>query len=242
MSKILYHYDPKTGLLISYSTAELDVKASKDNPVYIVPANTTFAKPPVVEQVHRIAKFDIKTNSWTVVDDFRGLPVYNKNTKEKVEWKTLGNLPKEYTFKAPDADLAPYLSWGTTDWIVSDEGRAKLIEDIWTIRKSIREAECSSDIEYNGHMIHVDAVSFNDIMLAAQEALISGDMTTSKRWVAADNVDVQLNGNDFIAIARLFGARRQKLVYESNEAWQNDVETSTEDLIKVFKELKQKRG
>ena len=242
MSKILYHYDPKTGLLISYSTAEIDVKASKDKPVYVIPANTTFEKPPVVGQIHRVARFDIKTNSWTVVDDFRGLPVYNKETKEKVEWKDIGNLPKEYTFKVPDIELIPYLSWGTTDWVVSDEGRTKLIDDIWAIRKTLREAECSSDIEYNGHMIHVDAVSFNDIMLAAQEALVSGDMTTSKRWVTADNLDVQLNGNDFIAIARLFGARRQKLVYESNEAWQHDAESSTEELIQIFKELKQKRG
>lgn len=242
MSKILYHYDPKTGLLVSSSIAQIDAKASIDKPVYVVPPNATFEKPPVVSQIHRVAKFDMNSKSWSVVDDYRGLPVVNKTTKEKTTWTKLGNLPKEYTFKTYDEDLKKYVKWDGLNWTIDEEGRTLLLADIWDIRKSIREQECSSDIEYNGNLIHVDAVSFNDIMLAAQEAILSGDMTTSKRWVTADNVDVQLNGNDFIAIAKLFGARRQKLVYESNEAWQRDEEESTESLIEIYREMKEQRG
>ena len=74
-------------------------------------------------------------------------------------------------------------------------------------------------------------------MLAAQEAMLSGDMTTTKRWVTADNVDVQLNGNDFVAIARLYGARRQSLVYKSNEAWQEDTERENDELIELYRSL-----
>ena len=237
MSKILYHYDPETGLLKAQSVAKIDPKASKDEIVYVVPPYSTFQTPPEVHQVYRVARFDINTNSWSIVDDFRGLTAINKQTKESVVWNKIGPLPKEYTFKKIEKDLYRYVTWNGTDWFVDENGRQRLIDDIWELRKNLREQECVSDIEYSGHMIHVDPVSFNDIMLAAQEALLSGDMTTTKRWVTADNVDVQLNGNDFIAIARLYGARRQRLVYESNEAWQHDTEKSTEALIETYRAL-----
>jgi hypothetical protein len=227
---------------IDKTVAQIDVKASVDKPVYVIPSYSTFEKPPVVSQAYRVAKFDMNSRSWSVVDDYRGIPVVNKTTKEKITWTKLGNLPKEYTFKTYDDDLEKYVKWDGLDWTIDDEGRTLLLADIWSIRKSIRELECSSDIEYNGNLIHVDPASFNDIMLAAQEAILSGDMTTSKRWVTADNVDVQLNGNDFIAIARLFGARRQKLVYESNEAWQRDEEESTDSLIEIYREMREQRG
>lgn len=242
MSKKLYHYDPKTGLLVGTSIAQEDVKASSDKPVYLKPLNCTFQVPPVVNNERRVAKFDLETNSWIIVDDFRGLKVVEKATKKVITWNQIGRLPEEYTFKQYDNDLVNYISWIDESWKVSEEGRQLLIDDIWNLRKAIREAECSSDISYNDHLIHVDPTSFNDIMLAAQEALISGDMTTSKRWVTADNLDVQLNGYDFIAIARAYGARRQRLVYESNEAWQEDIQRTNEELVEVYKDLRNYRG
>lgn len=239
MSRILYQYDPKTGLLISSFTIEPDVKASKDGKeVYFCPPNTTFVAPdPNFKQAFRIQKFDVRSNSWIITDDFRGCKVANKNTKEIVVWDKLGPLPKDYTMRLPEDQLVKYVEWGTTGWVLSEQGRTDILDDIWSMRKMKREKECSSDLEYNGHMIHVDATSFNDIMLAAQEAMISEDMTTTKRWVTADNVDVQLNGNDFIAIARLFGSRRQDLVYRSNEAWQEDTQRTDEELIDLYKRL-----
>ena len=81
MSKILYHYDPKTGLFISSSIASIDVKTSVDKEVYIIPPNATLQAPPVVNEPFRVARFNTNTNSWNVVDDFRGRVVYNKETK-----------------------------------------------------------------------------------------------------------------------------------------------------------------
>lgn len=242
MSKILYHYDPKTGLLVSYSEAQLDVKASTNKPVYVIPPNSTFEKPPVVNQPNRVAKFNTKTRSWTTVDDYRGMTVVNKDTKERVVWKEIGFIDNKYTFVDYDDDIKAYIIWNGSEWEISEEGRTKLLDDIWELRKDIREKECSSDLNYNGNMIHVDPVSFNDIMLAAQEAILSNDLTTTKRWVTADNVDVQLSGNDFIAIARMFGERRQRLVYDSNEAWQQDTQETNESLVGIFRELKEMRG
>ena len=238
MSKILYHYDPKTGLLLAQSIAQIDVKASTDGKiVYMIPPNTTFAVPPTNVGPYRVAKYNPALNSWNIVDDFRGRKVVKTSTKEIITWNEIGAIPKGYTFDIYSSDIAKYVEWNGSGWVISEEGRNLLIEDIWTLRKNIREQECSSDLEYNGHLIHVDATSFNDIMLAAQEALISGDMITTKRWVTADNVDVQLNGSDFINIARLFGERRQRLVYESNEAWQQDMERSDTELVEIFRTL-----
>ena len=45
-------------------------------------------------------------------------------------------------------------------------------------------------------------------------------------------------GNDFVEIVRLFGERRQRLVYQSNEDWINDNNASTESLIEIYKSLK----
>ena len=240
MSRIFYKYDPQTGLLISSFEAELDTRATKvaGKEVYFCPPYTTEVAPdPNFNQAYRVQKYDDASKSWIIVDDFRGLKVINKETKEEITWNELGPLPKEYTFKSIPKGLKKYVAWSGTDWSISEEGRDKLLDDIWTIRKILRESTCQSDIEYNGHKIHVDPTSFNDIMLAAQEAMISGDMTTTKRWVTADNVDVQLNGNDFVAIARLYGARRQQLVYKSNEDWQHDTTLTNEELVEVYNKL-----
>lgn len=243
MSKILYKFDPKTGLLISSFEAVLDVKASDrvGKEVYFIPPYTTTVAPNLnFKQAHRVQKFDIDSKSWIIVDDFRGMKVVNKDTKEESTWEKLGPLPKEYTFRTIPKDIKKYVAWSGTEWEVSVSGREKLINDIWDIRKRKRELECTSDLEYKGHMIHVDTTSFNDIMLAAQEALLSGDMTTTKRWVTADNVDVQLNGQDFLAIAKLYGARRQTLVYQSNEAWQEDTTLSNDELVELYRSLMSK--
>lgn len=240
MSRILYKYDPQTGLLISSFEAEIDTRASKQvgKEVYFCPPNTTTVAPdPNFNQSHRVQKYDDASKSWIIVDDFRGMKVFNKTTKEEMIWKEIGPLPKEYTFKSIPTDIKKYVEWTGVSWEVSESGREKLLDDIWYIRKNKREIECTSDIEYNGHKIHVDPTSFNDIMLAAQEALLSGDMTTTKRWVTADNVDVQLNGQDFLAIAKLYGSRRQSLVYQSNEAWQEDTKLSNNELIELYRSL-----
>ena len=36
---------------------------------------------------------------------------------------------------------------------------------------------------------------------------------------------------------RLYGARRQQLVYESNDAWQSDITKTDDELIAMYREL-----
>ena len=239
MSKLLYQYDPETGLLKSSFEAQIDVKMSKNGEtVYLLPPNATFVKPPTTVATLHVAVFDRETNSWKVIKDYRGKQVANIYTKEIITWDKIGDIPENYTLNLYSMDMVDYIEWNGSGWVISGKGRKRLLDEIWILRKSKREQQCSSDLLYKDHMIHVDAVSFNDIMLAAQEALILGDMTTTKRWITADNIDVELNGYDFIQIARLYGERRQALVYESNEAWQQDTERSNAELVAIFKELK----
>ena len=236
MSKIFYRYNPDTGLLVTTYSIVDTYASTADKVVYtILPNSTDIA--PGADIPGKVQFFDKKTNSWRYTEDNRGVKVINKTTKQIVEWDKIGLIPNDYTKLIPEEDTLPYVTWQGTYWDVVGEDRDKLLNDIWEKRKSNRDRQCAADLIYNGHPIHVDAVSFNDITMAAQEALLTQDMSTTKRWVTADDVNVQLCGNDFVAIMRMYGERRQRLVYESNEAWQQDTTKSTEELFTLLRTL-----
>lgn len=234
MSKMFYRYNPDNGLLITAFVGTVDNLASKDGKiVYALPPNVTDIAPG--ENVSgRVQFFDKSSNSWRYTEDNRGKQVINKATKEIKTWDKIGLIPNEYTTDIPDANVLSYMSWQGTYWDIVGEDRDRLLDDIWRLRKQKRDEECASDIVYKGHPIHVDEISFADITLAAQEAIITNDMITTRRWITADDINVQLNGADFVAIMRMYGERRQRLVYESNEAWQRDLNKSTKELITLL--------
>lgn len=245
MSNILYHYDPETGLLISTSHAIVDPleKGEHGEPVFMSIPYTTFVAPAGDVGEGRVQFFDPKSNSWRITIDNRETNVINVKTKEIKKWGKIGPiLDPDYTADIPTSDRLPFVTWVNGEWTVTPGQRDFLLDDIWHIRKLIRDAECASDLEYNGHVYHVDAVSFNDIMLAAQEALLTQDFVTTRRWVTADSIDVQLNGADFVAIMQLYGARRQRLVYSSNEAWQHDTTLTTDALFALRNDLRKQMG
>lgn len=234
MSKMFYRYNPNNGLLITTFAGTVDNLASKDGKIiYALPPNVTDIAPG--ENIPgRVQFFDKSSNSWRYTEDNRGKQVINKSTKEIKTWDEIGLIPNEYTTDIPDANVLSYMSWQGTYWDIVGKDRDRLLDTIWKLRKQKRDAECASDLIYKGHPIHVDEISFVDITLAAQEAIITNDMITTRRWVTADDVNVQLNGADFVAIMRMYGERRQRLVYESNEAWQRDLNKSTKELITLL--------
>ena len=240
MQKKLYHYDAKTGEYLKSSLAQVDAKSSKHSTKYFIPPYSTLEEPPKVLQSYRVAVFDFEYNSWKIVEDYRGQKAINKTTKEITTWTEIGPLPRTMTFVEYDPDLKDYITWSDEkiDWVIDDDGRTRLLNDIWELRKTIRNRKCNEDVIYGGHAVHVDPVSLNDLLLAAQEALLANDMVTTKRWITSDATNVQYNGNDFVEIVRLFGERRQRLVYQSNEDWINDNNASTESLIEIYKSLK----
>ena len=69
-------------------------------PVYMDPPNSTPIEPPKFDK-GKIPVFNEGTNSWALVDDFRGLKVYDKKTKEEVLVTALGALPSNYVLEKP---------------------------------------------------------------------------------------------------------------------------------------------
>lgn len=240
MSNLAYLYNSDTFQYIGCMEMTLDKRHFQNTGIkkYFCPANATTKVPPDPE-ANKIIQFNIFAGCWELVDNFIGQNVIDKSTKIISQVKSIGPIPENLTLNIPSADKVKYLVWSEeiSDWVVSEDGRKLLLDDIWKVRKANRDAMCNSDIEYNGHMIHVDEVSFKDILLAAQEASIA-PANFPKRWITADSTEVMLEAVDFIAILTAYGARRQQLVYTSNEAWANDTTLTNEQLFNLLAELK----
>ena len=232
----LYEYDKDTRLFVREVYAQLNDVATErtGKEVYFVIPYTTETEPPSGVPQGYAAAYNLEEDNWNQIEDHRGQMVYNVELNEIVPYNQLGPIVGPYVAEYPDTDVLKYMRYDGTKFVLN---REQILELIWEMRKTIRDSTCASDLEYNGHMYHVDAVSLNDIMLAAQEAILSQDFTTTKRWVTADDINVLLTGTDFVAIMRLYGDRRQQLVYESNDAWQSDITKTDDELIAVYREL-----
>ena len=232
----LHEYDKDTRLFVREVYAQLNDVATErtGKEVYFVIPYTTETEPPSSVPQGYAAVYNLEEDNWTQIEDHRGQMVYNVELNEIVPYNQLGPIVDPYVAEYPDTEVLKYMRYDGTKFVLN---REQILELIWEMRKTIRDITCASDLEYNGHMYHVDAVSLNDIMLAAQEAILAQDFTTTKRWVTADDINVLLTGTDFVAIMRLYGARRQQLVYESNDAWQSDITKTDDELIAMYREL-----
>lgn len=82
-----------------------------------LPANCTDIEPPK-EQAGKVAIYNHDKASWDLVDDYRGITVFNTVTGEPVYISELGTLPKDTTLLAPDG---PYQKWNGKEWVKDDE-------------------------------------------------------------------------------------------------------------------------
>ena len=113
-----------------------------------------------------------------------------------------------------------------------------ILDQIWDRMKDLRNKKCNADLEYNGHLYHVDSVSLNDLTLAAQSYQMTG-RTEPMRWVTADDIDVQLTGSDFVQILQAYANRRAEQVYWSNDQWRVYTEFTMDALVAVLDGLDQ---
>lgn len=98
---LVYEYDKKTKEYIGTNTAYVDPVASEKakKKIYALPIYTTEIKPPKTGK-GEVAVFN--NGKWSIEKDYRGLVVYNINTREAVRWATIGELPKEYATNLPE--------------------------------------------------------------------------------------------------------------------------------------------
>ena len=234
----LYLFDKETFEYRGAIIKQKDVEASlaEHRTVYFKVPYSTDIKPPTTIIPNKVLVFDPNAGAWDYIDDFRHTRVINVETKEVVEYGKLGPIEYPFSSNIPNRSHLQYIAYSEENgWQVSD--RESLLSDIWKMRKTIRDWQCDQDIEYNGHLIHVDKRSYNDLLLAAQEILLTGDRSISKTWITADVESITLTGEDFINILHSYGMRRQRLVYESNEAWKRDETMSNDVLLDVCDEL-----
>lgn len=86
----VYNYDPVTKEFLSVEEAD---KSPLEPDVYLFPANSTTIATPSGLEKHKTPCFNIETKQWSIVDDYREVKLYSKETKEVV-FAALGQTPE----------------------------------------------------------------------------------------------------------------------------------------------------
>lgn len=109
----VYDYSSDTGEYMG--TREAYVVANTG-----LPAGCTDMEPPVAPENH-VAIFKTESQVWILREDHRGKVVYDKDTGLPLVITTIGSLPDNVTYLAPDGE---YKKWDGYEWI--DDPGAKL--------------------------------------------------------------------------------------------------------------------
>ena len=88
----IYNYDPVTKEFLSVEEAD---KSPLEPDVYLFPANSTTIATPSGLEKHKTPCFNIETKQWSIVDDYREVKLYSKETKEAA---VRDYLSHEFTF------------------------------------------------------------------------------------------------------------------------------------------------
>lgn len=78
-----------------------------------LPAHSTDVTPPDIPS-GKVAVFNSSKKKWCLIEDYRGLTVYNTKTAEPICISVLGALPNNVTTIAPDGE---YQNWNGTAWV-----------------------------------------------------------------------------------------------------------------------------
>ena len=114
----IYNYDPVTKEFLSVEEAD---NSPLEPDVYLLPANSTTIATPSDLEKHKTPCFNIETKQWSIVDDYREVKLYSKETKEIV-FAALGQTPEELN-AAPLRPTGDYDSWDelTQTWIYNSD-------------------------------------------------------------------------------------------------------------------------
>lgn len=95
MGKTVYQTDPATGAYVGRAIAEA---SPKEPGVFLIPAGAVEDAPPATGENEAAVR---DGNAWTVVEDHRGITVYDTATGEATQISELGPLPAGVTTVAP---------------------------------------------------------------------------------------------------------------------------------------------
>ena len=173
----VYNYDKTTKEFVGESPA---FDSPLEPGVYLIPSNATTV--PVANAVAgTVAIFDELAQTWTLVDDNRGI-VYNTITNEEFTYHELGELPKTLTKKQKPS--GPF-KWENGEWIldeeVASEAKKKTIkeEKVLKIEKII--VTTSTGKSFDG-----------DEQSQSRMARVLATDSDNVKWKLADNTIVEI--------------------------------------------------
>lgn len=195
---LTYHYDEETKEYTHSEEAFLDPLESKKegSPVYLLPANATFAAPTPQDGYASIWNGE----SWDNIEDNRGKKYWLDTDTYGTpahEMKDLGALPTGAVFTAPTKSLK------------------EAQEDAILLLKQARDNAETEPIEYDGNTYDYDDKA-RERMRIARQALEDG-LTDTLRWTLADNTVTTVNLDTFIHINNQAALRSSQLHTTYNE-------------------------
>lgn len=89
-----------------------------------LPGNSTVIEPPQVGE-NQVAVYNIESESWDIIDDFRGHNIWHKITKKQILVDVIGEIPEKYTHIKPGSDFDV---WDGEKWVkdIAAETRFRL--------------------------------------------------------------------------------------------------------------------
>jgi hypothetical protein len=125
----IYNYDAITKEFLN--TEEADISPLEPD-IYLFPANSTTITAPIDLEEYKTACFSVETNQWVIIDDYREVKLYSKETKEIV-FAALGQTPEALNATILQPTSA-YDTWDelTQTWIYDsslETSEAKLLVD-----------------------------------------------------------------------------------------------------------------
>lgn len=96
---LVYRYDRQTKEYIGSTPAFLDKVATtrKGTEVYLLPSFATFIEPPKLTKEHAIQVWN--GQKWEETEDYRGLTIYNVDTRQATTCTEIGPIPSGYALE-----------------------------------------------------------------------------------------------------------------------------------------------
>ncbi|HEI6775473.1 tail fiber assembly protein [Yersinia enterocolitica] len=147
-----------------------------------LPANCTTIAPPDAPE-GQIAVFDLERESWSLVDDHRGLRVYHTDNGQAMLITDLGPLPENCTQQAPNSSFD---RWKGSRWVKDEEAEK---------RHHLAEAEQKKRVLLNEASTKIQILQDSIELGLATETTEAELLAWRKYRVLLDRVDISTAPN-----------------------------------------------
>ena len=157
-----YNYDPITKELLRIEEADL---SPLEPDIYLFPANSTTIATPSGLEKHKTPCFNTETKQWSIVDDYREVKLYSKETKEIV-FAALGQTPEVLNATT----LQPTSAYDTWDELTQ----------AWVYDSGLETTEAKSVVDTKVKALTQEATTKIQILNDAYELGIATDKEKTK--------------------------------------------------------------